>query len=300
MTPQNFSKPSLGPAQQIGLLKSRGMTFVDEPAAELLLGNINYYRLRAYWHPFEQPHPTLSHHFPSPITFESVLSLYRFDRKFRLLVLDAVERLEIAVKTKWAFELSQYDGPFAHEERRNFKDKQLHRFGLRHLEQAYRDSQEDFALHHLQAYPTLKTPPTWVSCELMSFGQVSRWLSNTKPAKVRKKISRHFGFEPAFFETYLHLSTVVRNICAHHSRLWNRQIPSAIPIPTRTKFDATLLTTHPQGRHKIYNFLAVMGFVLARISPGESWADRLTRFLKKDVTRLNHMGFPAGWERAFT
>src|SRR4051812_9935307 len=95
-----FAKPPLKFNQQVQLLESRGMIIADSAKAEFYLRHLNYYRLGAYWLPFEADHA--SHQFAPPTSFEGVLNLYFFDREFRLLVLDAIERIEVSVRTQWA------------------------------------------------------------------------------------------------------------------------------------------------------------------------------------------------------
>ena len=102
---KSFNKPAKTFAEQIELLKARGMQFANEQDAQFYLEQINYYRLGAYWLPFEHTHSP--HCFKPDTSFEQVLELYVFDRELRLLILDAIERLEVAVRTRFAYELAQ-------------------------------------------------------------------------------------------------------------------------------------------------------------------------------------------------
>ena len=97
MTKPPFSKPATTHAQQVELLRERGMVFDDFGTAEFYLEHLNYYRLSAYWLPFEADHKT--HRFQPNTRFERVLNLYVFDRELRLLVLDAIERVEVSVRS---------------------------------------------------------------------------------------------------------------------------------------------------------------------------------------------------------
>ena len=92
-----FSKPATTYAQQIALLQERGMIIETLAEAECYLQHLNYYRLGAYWLPFEADHTT--HQFKSEIRFSDVLNYYIFDRELRLLVLDAIERVEVSVRS---------------------------------------------------------------------------------------------------------------------------------------------------------------------------------------------------------
>ena len=107
-----FAKPATTHAQQVMLLRQRGMVIDDPAAAAFYLQHLNYYRLGAYWLPFEADHAT--HSFKPGTKFGDVLNLYVFDRELRLLVLDAIERVEVSVRSQWAYQLAHQHGPHAH------------------------------------------------------------------------------------------------------------------------------------------------------------------------------------------
>jgi abortive infection bacteriophage resistance protein len=272
----------------------------DPKKAEDLLTYVNYYKLRAYFIPFDEGGRSGDHKFKAGTNFQDVFRLYRFDRKLRILVNDMLERFELAVRTRWAFELSQAKGGQAHEDVANFSRPDLHRRSLENLKEQYEKSKEQFAEHHKKTYPSLFTPPVWVSVELLSFGDVSFWLRNTKSQGIKRRVSSSFGdFEPIFFEDFVKQASMVRNMCSHHSRLWNRVLPFAPRRIRRSRFDQSLLNRGSGSDSKLYNFLAILAFIGDEISPGHSWSDRLVEFLEKDESRLTQMGFPKDWRRAF-
>ena len=94
-----FTKPPLNIDEQIELLESRGLVINDKNFAKQKLCNINYYRLSAYMLPFQKPHNP-SHQFLDNITFENIIQLCSFDRALRVLVFDAIERVEVALRTQ--------------------------------------------------------------------------------------------------------------------------------------------------------------------------------------------------------
>jgi abortive infection bacteriophage resistance protein len=98
--------------QQIGRLIERGLHVEDKQSAAAYLRHINYYRLGTYWWSFIEDHKT--HAFIAGATFNQVLNLYVFDRELRLLLIDAIERIEVSLRTQWAFHLSKTYGSHAH------------------------------------------------------------------------------------------------------------------------------------------------------------------------------------------
>lgn len=107
-----YTKPPLTYHQQVELLKSRGLLFTDEARARRHLANISYYRISAYMLPFKEADQEglILDSFKPDTTWENVYNLYVFDRKLRLLVFDAIERLEVAARTQIIYQLSHKYG----------------------------------------------------------------------------------------------------------------------------------------------------------------------------------------------
>ena len=96
---QNYCKPALTIEQQIDLLVSRGLTIPDRDKALHYLNYIGYHRLSGYFLTFQQNAPGVeSHSFKKGVTFKDILDIYIFDRELRLLVMDAIERIEVAFR----------------------------------------------------------------------------------------------------------------------------------------------------------------------------------------------------------
>ena len=89
----DFTKPARTWDEQIDLLRSRGLHIPDREQARHYLSHINYYRLTGYRLPFEADGST--RRVKAQTSFDDVLNLYIFDREFRLLLLDAIERIEV-------------------------------------------------------------------------------------------------------------------------------------------------------------------------------------------------------------
>src|ERR1700755_1867919 len=119
----NYSKPPLSILQQIALLKQRKLVFKDETRAFHYLSNISYYRLRAYTYPF-QDNTKPDHPFIKPVTFEDILDLYLFDRRLRLLVFDALEKIEIALRTKIIYQYALNYGSHWYENMSLYRNRQ--------------------------------------------------------------------------------------------------------------------------------------------------------------------------------
>ena len=119
----------------------------------LLPTHINYYRLRAYWLPFEDgPSEQEPHTLCSGTLFEEVLAHYAFDQRLKLLLLDAIERVEISLRTRWAHELSLRYGSHAYLDGGLFANAARHAKCLQSLKDEVGRSHEIFIKHYLNTY----------------------------------------------------------------------------------------------------------------------------------------------------
>lgn len=293
----SFAKPPLTTDQQIELLLRRGMHIADRAHARHYLHHINYYRLRAYWLPFEAPAPPDEGHFFRPgADFDAVIALYDFDRELRLLLTDAIERVEISLRTRWANELSLRYGAFAHEDSAHFQKRHIWQQCKDELDKEYARSRETFAEHYRTRYNHLDSPPIWVASELMTLGHLSRWLQNLRVPKDRQAIADAYGLDEKVLVSFAHHLTIVRNHCAHHGRVWNRKLSLKMQLPGK-KPQGLAAMFNPAEPRRIYNTLAMLAYLMARISPQSTWRRRLKELIASAAVDPAAMGFPAGWER---
>ncbi len=292
MPKQSYSKPALTIEQQIAQLRRRGMVITDVRLAAHYLSQINYYRLTSYWLPFESNHAT--HVFQQGTNFEQVLDLYIFDRELRLLVLDAIERIEVAVRTQLSFQLGHRYGTHPHLNRDLFKQTWDHAKNLRQLQKDAGDSKEAFVQHLLSKYEE-SLPPIWASVEIMTLGQLSKWYANLKSGADRNLVAHAYDCDEINLVSFLHHLTTVRNLCAHHSRLWNREFIFTFKLP-RQRPQTLLSSFNPQASRRIYNTLVMLIYLMNRIAPGHHWRQRLTGMLARHHVGPARMGFPDDWK----
>jgi abortive infection bacteriophage resistance protein len=291
VTKHPYTKPSKTYAEQVEILRSRGMIIDDVLKAELALRHLNYYRLCGYWLPFEQDHAT--HTFKLGTRFEHVIELYNFDRRLRLLVMDAIERIEVSVRGQWAHIVAQRHGPHAHLDPAFAEDKALWDKNLADLQkEVKRSDNENFIRHYQQRYQE-PLPPIWVVCEVMSLGLLSKWYRNIQSLNTKAAIAGQYHVHSINFSSWLHHLTIIRNLCAHHSRLWDRE------FRTRPKINkpAILSSAHVRNSPKLYNTLLMLLYLMDVIEPGHDWRGRLQGLLGESTgVPLKAMGFPENWQ----
>lgn len=309
MVDKKYSKPALTVTQQIEFLSSQGLKISDEQIARDILNTVSYYRFSSYLLPFKQPHQeNNSRRFRDNISFDKIWKLYQFDRELRLLVSDAIERIEVAFRAAIANITSTRFHPFWYTEREYFKKhkvrtvhhgstKQKNFFDdfFKTAQNICQSRQEVFIQHYYQNYSDPKFPPIWMMIEALSFGAVSKMFDNIQSIDVRNEIASVFGQHTTVIESWMRSLTYSRNLCAHHSRLWNRWfvIPPVIP-----KFDhlKKYIKPDPDGNFRFQLITFVIIRLLEKISPQDNWKAQLFDLFEryKEFPGIQ-MGFNSNW-----
>jgi abortive infection bacteriophage resistance protein len=221
-----YTKPPLSYMEQVNLLKERGLRISDPKSAESFLRSVNYYRLSGYCLPYEESR----HVFYPETTIEQIQSLYEFDRQLRFLIDEALEVIEIAIRTAVAHHLSHKYGAFVHENKKHFYSNFKHDAWIAKVHLEASRSKEIFVTHYKAKYDGFPAVPIWIAVEIMSFGALSQLYGYLlRPDQIA--ISKSYGMHSKVFASWIHTFSYIRNLCAHHSRLWNRQIAIKMVIP---------------------------------------------------------------------
>ncbi|MCE7798139.1 Abi family protein [Sphingobium sufflavum] len=293
-----FTKPAMTIAQQMGHLAAQGMAIPDTAAAEYWLRHVSYYRLSAYWLPFEKPKGQPGPRFVNGTSFDRVIALYEFDRRLRLLVMSAIERIEVAVRGSWAYTLAHQGGPHSYLDASLYSERRQFHENFSRLAREVGTSPETYIDHYRRTYDDPAMPPVWMVAEMMSFGQLSRWYSSLDDRALRNAIAKPLGLPEVVLVPLLkHLSTV-RNSCAHHARLWNRGFLIRMKLPQKpAALAATLDSNLGAGPARLYNSLVLSGYLLQQIDVSNNWVSDLAALLATHPTGdLAAMGFPRDWQ----
>ncbi|MBZ9889445.1 Abi family protein [Mesorhizobium sp. BR1-1-3] len=291
-----FAKPAVSIEGQIALLEARGMAVPDHKHATHCLQHISYYRLRAYWLPFEDAVPAPGEHkFRPGTSFDDVLALYVFDRRLRLLVLDAVERIEVSLRGSWAHFLAMRYGSHGYLDKVNYDREDHYQKAFDNLVEEIERSKDTFIKHYLDKYDDPRHPPIWMTAEVISLGQLSKWLGNLKLRADRQAIAKHYGLDEKVLVSVAHHLTYVRNICAHHGRLWNKQFTVTMIMPNSPA--ALKLAMNRASDRRLYNTLAVLGYLMSVVAPGSRWRPELIELIDScPLANPGAIGFPSNWK----
>lgn len=295
----NYEKQALSFKDQADRLISRGL---HAPPEELIrrLEAVSYYRLSGYLFPFRQ---NQSDQFLPETTLTKVWDRYCFDRRLRVLLLDAIERVEVAVRTQLVYLFTHAHGPFAYTTEENFpnlKVKEYIDWRASLISESSR-SKEPFTKHFYTKYgDSHKNLPLWMLSELMSMGSLLTFYRGVDKS-IRSDVARHFNMPEELLLTWLRSLYAARNLCAHHARLWNRTLGYAPGLPHKNKFpdwhikDATGKNLLTNNRSGILIFICL--HFLRQISPTSCWKSRIEElFLQYPEIPFSEMGWPSDWQ----
>jgi abortive infection bacteriophage resistance protein len=291
-----YTKPPLTFEQQADQLIARGLLAPSRDDVIEKVAAVNYYRLSGYWYPFKDLNDPQERFQPNT-HMETIWRRYTFDRQLRLLVMDAIERVEVAIRTRLVNLHTLNHGAFGYLVRSTLPGQghdEHFRFCQKVREEVNRN-REKFVEHYRDKYTSEIDTPLWIACETMTFGAMLT-LYRLSAQAAKQTLALHYGVSDGVLESWLLALNTVRNICAHHGRLWNRVSGNRPRIPRQHK--------HPQWHvpvairdDRVFAILTVLRYLLRIIAPQSHWRDRLVALLNdyNDIPTIE-MGFPPNWQ----
>lgn len=302
----DFSKQWIDHSTQVKLLRSRGLQIVDAPGAEDFLKHVQLFALSGYFCAFE----TRKHVFAPGTTLVQVQAAYNFDRELRDLFTEALEWIEIDVRASIGNHIAATYGPFGHLNPANFfqpnrpsyYDTRQDFHHARWRSQLQKDalkSFEPYVMHFRDKYTEFPDLPIWVATEVMPFGSLSKMYAGML-RQDQRAIAGRYGIQNAFLASWLHHLVHVRNLCAHHSRLWDRVFVVRADLPPIPRWQPPLLP----GNDRLFCSLLIIAHMLRRCLAIESifaqWQLRVEQHLidpPLPPTYQARMGLPHEWMR---
>lgn len=284
-------KPPKTYKEQVKILKSRNLYIEDSEYAEKVLQSVNYYRLSAYGLTLKDATDTMQYN--NNASFNKMLSIYEFDRKLRLLLLGALETIEIAFRTHISYEMAHTFGPLGYKDTENFINEKFHKESINELETLINQSRkgELFIQHHFKKYNGVI--PIWAAIEVTSFGFLSKLYRNLNEG-VKKHIAKtYYNVPNHYLESWLRTLSNVRNVCAHYGRLYNKELTFK---PSLFKEDKKLFDN---------NFIFSAIYIILRLLTKNEGTRLLTDLEAlihqyEDALEFEYIGFPSNWKVLLT
>jgi abortive infection bacteriophage resistance protein len=293
-----FEKPALTFEEQADLLLARGLC-ADRVELVKRLQATNYFRFCAYAWVFQE-----GDRYQTGITLEQVWRLYTFDHRLRTLFIDAIESIEVQVRTLLAYQFAHKHGSFAYLEESNFpnfdpKEDDFNKWKAKLKGQVKQSvnpkGAEIFVVNyfrdHGDAHDLL---PVWMMVELMDFGSTLSFFRGVS-VDIRKELAKTIGQPEEVILSWLMGLHVIRNRCAHHARLWNWQSGTSVKRPNKRKFKEWWQPTMPKDRMGM--LLTICRHWLNCIAPTNTWTARVFElFDQYPEIDTSQMGLPSNWK----
>lgn len=296
-----FNKPAITIEQQIELLQQRGLVISKLEVAKKYLSHISYYRLGEYWYVMQNDKE--NHIFKPNSKFEDVIALYNFDSELRLLLFEVIEKIEISLRTKMIYHLSHEFDPWWFQNFDIFNDSRALVGTLSNLEEEISRTKDVNIKDHLKKHKDdLRFPPAWKSLEQTSFGALSKLYGNLKHSVNSKDtIAEEYGaVNHTYLPSWLQSISQIRNYCAHHSRLWNRNLPGTVKLlsnPPNPWIEQNENIPKQHEFSKLYIHMCLMKYMLNTIHPKNNFTLRLKELFEKfPNVDQNALGMKSNWE----
>ncbi len=294
---QQYNKPPLTIEKQADLLLSRGLQGISKSDLEEKLKSINYYRLRGYTYPY-QDNSLPDSPFLKSNNWQFIWNDYVMDSRLRSLIFESIGHIEIAFRTQLELVMSLKYGSRWYSDNRYFFNKSRFSKDFAELEDDWNRSQEDFKIHYETKYDDTIVPPAWMIFETSTFGVVSKFYSNIDSVVPEKAdIAAYFGFSKAAIKilvSWIHHLNTVRNICAHHSRLYSKSI---ITRPIFPKHISGKWVSTWSADDRIYATICIIKKLLDICAPDFDFINQLKPIIKMArKEQFPSMGIPETWE----
>ncbi len=322
-----FTKPAISILEQVDLLKSRGLYFRDEARAADFLSAVSFFRLTPYMRPF-QVLSCSEHAFLPGTGFRQISQLYEFDRRLRLLLIDAIERTEVAIRAAISNHMGPVYGSHWYLRRSHFKDRYDHERLISTIDNSQqkalqdyrrevtridrlinadeprkeelrsRRAHESYARHYALTYDEPALMPGWAMLEELTIGDLSHLYRGLAKDNDRKIIGQHLAAPAPLLDSWLHTLTVVRNICAHHARIWNRELAIKPERPKQAGFLWPNYLRCGSQHTRVAVVLAILQHFMRQVSPHTHWSKCLAD-LFSEYTEIDKqaMGIQDAWYR---
>lgn len=278
--------------EQLDILESRGLQIPDKVAAGNFLHRNNYYRVSGY-------SLTLRSHdvFSPSASFQNIVDIYEFDHNLRHILLEYIELIEVTVKSVYSYEFTKVYGAVGHYDPANFTDNAIHADIMKKAE-----GQKNSRLPH-EAYlkhfvnELQQDIPLWAFVDLLTISNISFLYKISQPA-VKLAVANALGLTKQgdkVLERFMHHMTIIRNLCAHGSRLYNRLFEQK---PWLSKRERALLITLPDGTQDnahLYGFILIMRRLLKPDEFSEMKNEIVALTQKYPFVNMRYYGFRDDW-----
>lgn len=275
---------------QLNILKERGLSIADEDEAKLFLKRNNYYRISGY-------SLTIRSHdnFHKNASFQNIIDIYNFDHEMRHILLKYIEIIEVQFKSVYAYEFAKVHGASGYMDEQNFSN--INRY-TRIMEKA--EEQKKKRLEH-EAYlkhyiiERQENLPLWAFVDLLTIADISFLYAITEVA-IQKEIAAEFDIHYKILGKFMHSMTIIRNLCAHGSRLYNRLFEQR-PNLNKVERKLLMIVDGEEDNAHLYGFIMLMKRLLGNKRFNELKLELESLTDKYQFVNMKYYGFREDWKQ---
>jgi abortive infection bacteriophage resistance protein len=294
-----YPKQILTIAQQIQSYIDAGMTISSYGDVEKTLKSVGFYRLRGYSF---QLYDNYTKKYVQGTKFEDILKLYQFDQELSILLFSMISKIEVALRVRLVEALLVYGDALILQDSSIFKEKRIYWQNLSTIAAEIARSNDVFIKHNYDKHEG--EIPLWAVVEVLSFGTLSKIIKNLKTGagSAYSILAANYQYSSKkgnlvtpsqkMFTSWVQGVSVLRNMCAHNSRIYNRTINTTPEILDRDKIS-------PQPTHNgLYQILLAMKYLRSSDEEWTVFVDNLNTLFQNNssVISLAAMNFPTDWK----
>ncbi|MCB9425985.1 MAG: Abi family protein [Flavobacteriales bacterium] len=288
-----YEKPPLTNDQHIILLKQRGLSIPNTNRAKKYLSTVGYYRLTGYMYQFQDS----NNKFKENVSFDTIIDHYNFDKKLRTIIGEYLERIEVALRSKLTNYYSINYGFFWFNNTSLFEESKAFDIIRTEIASKFENPQEIFLKHYKNKYTSESLPPSNMAMEILTMGKLSRLYKGLSNNYEKRLIAADFGLPSSILSSWFIYLNNVRNICAHHGRLFNKRVTADRPrIPNRKQyqFNGEISVNF---NSTLYGIIAMIDRLLVKINPTNTFTNKIIDLINQypSIDPLA-MGFPKNWK----
>ena len=294
-----YPKQILSISQQVQSYIDAGMVITSRTDVENILKSIGFYRLRGYsFHLYDN---TTKKYIPGT-KFEDVLNLYQFDQKISALIFSMISKIEVALRVRLVEALLIHGDSLILHDPSMFKDKKLYWQNLSTISSEIARSNDVFIKHNFNNHDG--AIPVWATVEVLSFGSLSKIIKNLKTgngssfsalvSNYKYKSNKGNLVNPSqkMFTSWIQSVSILRNMCAHNSRIYNRTISVTPEI-----LDADKITPQP-SHNGLYQVLLAMKYLRPSDEEWTKFVNEFEKIIQNNINIINikSMNLPTDWK----
>lgn len=294
-----YPKQILTITQQVQSYINAGMTITSYKDVEEALKSIGFYRLRGYsFHLYDN---STKKYVPGT-KFDDILKLYQYDQELSILIFSMISKIEVALRVRLVEALLVHGDALILQDSSIFKEKKMYWQNMSAIASEIARSNDVFIRHNFDKHEG--EVPVWARVEVLSFGTLSKIIKNLKtgPGSVYSILAANYQYiskkgnvvtpSQKMFASWVQGVSVLRNMCAHNSRIYNRTIHTTPEI-----LDADKITPPPL-HNGLYQILLAMKYLRSSNKEWTEFAEEVDKLIQNNnsVINLAAMNLPIDWK----